>query len=126
MKSCDFCEREISDHVAVCPYSGTLQMSADQRREQTGRVFLVIILTLLLFVGFGLINISSMGSRRINDEIGPSGHQGSAAGLKKLTGLPSGSRNSIDRLPHGISVGCCNQSVTKASIRARSASTSST
>lgn len=54
MKSCDFWEREISDHVAVCPHCGTLQMSADQRREQTGRVLLVIMLTLLLLVGFAL------------------------------------------------------------------------
>ncbi|WOH63727.1 hypothetical protein RX331_23835 [Bradyrhizobium sp. BWA-3-5] len=47
-------------------------------------------------------------------------------GLKKLIGLPSGSRNSIERLPQGISFGCCSQSVTKASMRSRSTSTSST
>jgi hypothetical protein len=48
------------------------------------------------------------------------------SGLKRLIGLPSGSRNSMERLPQGISFGCCNQSVTKMAIRSRSRSTSST
>ncbi|MCW2363560.1 hypothetical protein M2346_003061 [Sphingobium xanthum] len=36
--------------------------------------------------------------------------QAAAIRLKKLIGLPSGSRNSIERLPQGISLGCCSQS----------------
>ena len=40
-----------------------------------------------------------------------------ASVLKRLIGLPSGSRNSIERLPQGMSLGCCNQSVTNASMR---------
>ncbi len=38
-----------------------------------------------------------------------------------LTGLASGSRNIIDRLPHGMSFGCWSPSLTRLSIRARSA-----
>jgi hypothetical protein len=36
----------------------------------------------------------------------------SVTGVKRFTRLPSGSRNRIERLPHGIVVGACTHSVT--------------
>jgi len=54
MKSCDHCEREIPDLLAVCPYCNRLQMSADQRVSQTRRVVVVAILSIMLFSGWAL------------------------------------------------------------------------
>jgi hypothetical protein len=54
MKSCDYCERDIPDYVAVCPYCNKRQMSADQRLAQTRRIFVVVTLTLGLFICFAL------------------------------------------------------------------------
>jgi len=47
-------------------------------------------------------------------------------GVKKLTRLPSGSRKSSDRFPHGIVVGSFTNSATVSCSRAYSASTSTT
>src|ERR1700678_3669645 len=47
-------------------------------------------------------------------------------GVKKLTRLPSGSRNSSDRLPHGIVVGSLTKSSTKSARLRCTRSTSST
>src|SRR4029077_17008174 len=47
-------------------------------------------------------------------------------GAKKLIRLPSGSRNSIERLPHGWLVGSSSNFPTRLASRARSRSTSST
>jgi hypothetical protein len=50
----------------------------------------------------------------------------SVTGVKKFTRLPSGSRKRMDRLPHGIVVGCCTHSLTIGWSRWYSLSTSST
>jgi hypothetical protein len=47
-------------------------------------------------------------------------------GVNRLTRLPSGSRNSSARLPHGIVVGSVTTSARRPRIRSYSASTSST
>jgi hypothetical protein len=47
-------------------------------------------------------------------------------GAKRLTRLPSGSRNNTERLPHGIVVGALTNSVVNCLNRSYSASTSST
>ena len=51
---------------------------------------------------------------------------GGVTGVKKLTRLPSGSRNSSDRLPHGIVVGSLTKSSTRPARFWRTPSTSST
>lgn len=61
MKSCNNCEREISDYLAVCPYCHRFQMSADQRISQNRRVLLVAILTIMLFSGWALFRYYSRG-----------------------------------------------------------------
>lgn len=61
MKSCDNCEREISDHLSVCPYCDRLQMSGDLRVRQTKRVVVVVILTIILTSGWALIRYYTHG-----------------------------------------------------------------
>jgi hypothetical protein len=50
----------------------------------------------------------------------------SVTGVKKLRRLPSGSRNRIERLPHGMVVGSCTHWLTSGLSRSYSLSTSST
>ena len=50
----------------------------------------------------------------------------SVAGVKRLTRLPSGSRNRMERFPHGMRVGFCSHSPTMGWSRSYSVSTSST
>ena len=50
----------------------------------------------------------------------------SVTGVKRLTRLPSGSRNNMERFPQGMVVGSCTHSLTRLLSRSNSLSTSST
>ncbi|CDN51662.1 Hypothetical protein RG540_PA09860 (plasmid) [Neorhizobium galegae bv. orientalis str. HAMBI 540] len=47
MQICDFCEKEIPDHTAVCPHCHKLQMSPGEQRTHGRRIVLVAALTVL-------------------------------------------------------------------------------
>jgi hypothetical protein len=65
-------------------------------------------------------------ARRAASSAGELVDGGLVTGVKKLTRLPSGSRNSSDRLPHGIVVGSLTKSSTKPASLWCTPSTSST
>ncbi|CDZ55502.1 Hypothetical protein NGAL_HAMBI2427_62520 [Neorhizobium galegae bv. orientalis] len=68
MQICDFCEKEIPDHTAVCPHCHKLQMSPGEQRTHGRRIVLVAALTVLTMGSLWPISISGMASSRISDD----------------------------------------------------------